>query len=103
MGDEVLLSTKNLPAQVVARGSRKLGPLYCGPFTMLEKLTSGYRLDLPPHMKAHPVFHVSQLKLYKKPGVNTRTYWKPDPVITAAGEEEYEVEEIVTHWKRRRG
>ena len=40
MGDEVLLSTKNLPVQVAAGGSQKLGPLYCGPFPVLEKLTS---------------------------------------------------------------
>ena len=32
-----------------------------------------------------------------------RTYRKPDPVITAAREEEYEVEEIVNPRKRRRG
>ena len=32
-----------------------------------------------------------------------RTYRKPDPVITTYGEEEYEVEEIVNHRKRRRG
>ena len=59
VGDEVLLSTRNLPVQVAARGSRKLGPLYCGPFTVLEKLTLAYRLDFPPHMRVHPMFHVS--------------------------------------------
>ena len=42
VGDEALLSTRNLPVQVAARGSGKLGPLYCGPFTILEKLTSAY-------------------------------------------------------------
>ena len=72
--DEVLLSTTNLPVQVAARVSRKLGPLYCGPFIILEKLTSAYRLDLPQHMKVHPVFHVSQLKLYRKPEDSVRRY-----------------------------
>ena len=89
--------------QVVVGGSRKLGPLYCGPFTMLEKRASAYRLDLPPHMKVHPVFHVSQLKLYRKPKDTKGTYHKPDPVITAAGGEEYEVEEIINHRRRRHG
>ena len=103
VGDEVLLSTKNLPVQVAAGGSRKLGPLYCGPFPVLEKLTSAYRLDLPPHMRVHPVFHVSQLKLYRKPEDTKRRYSKPGPVVTAAGEEEFEVEEIINHRKRRRG
>ena len=74
IGDEVLLSTRNLLVQVAAGVSQKLGPLYCGPFTILEKLTSAYRLDLPPHMKVHPVFHVSQLKLYRKPEDSMRRY-----------------------------
>ena len=103
MGDEGLLSTKNLPVVVAAGGSHKLGPLYCGPFTMLEKLTVAYKLDLPPHMKVHPVFHVSQLKLYRKPEDTTRTYRKPDPIVTATGQEEYEVEEVVNHHKRCQG
>ena len=84
-------------------GSQKLGPLYCGPFIVLEKLTSAYRLDLPPHMQVHPVFHVSQLKLYRKPEDTTRRYSKPGPIVTAASEEEFEVEEIINHRKRRRG
>ena len=52
--------------QVAAGGTKKLGPLYCGPFIVLEKYTAAYKLKLPPHMKIHPTFHVSQLKLYKK-------------------------------------
>ena len=103
VGDEVLLSMKNLPVQVAAGGSKKLGPLYCGPFPVLEKLTSAYRLDLPPHMRVHPMFHVSQLKLYRKPKDTMRRCSKPDPVMIAIGEEEYEVEEIINHRKRRRG
>ena len=43
------------------------------------------------------MFHVSQLKLYKKPEDTMREYRKPDPVITAAGEEEFEVEGIINH------
>ena len=103
MGDEVLLSTKNLLVRVAAGGSRKLGPLSCGPFTILAKLTSAYKLDLPPHMRVHPIFHVSQLKLYRRPEDTMRRYEKPDPVIIAVGEEEFEVEEIINHHKQRRG
>ena len=67
VGDEVLLSTKNLQQFVVTvGGTSKLGPLYCGSFRVLEKMTAAYRLDLPPHMKIHPIFHPSQLKLYRK-------------------------------------
>ena len=99
----MLLSTRNLPVSVAAGGSRKLGPLYCGPFRVLEKLTAAYRLELPPHMQIHPVFHVSQLKLYRKPESKERKYSKPDPIVTSEGIEEYEIEEIVWHRKRRRG
>ena len=97
VGDQVLLSTKNLPMQGAAGGSRKLGLLYCGPFIVLEKYTAAYKLKLPPHMKIHPTFHVSQLKLYKKPMNEDKTYQRPDPILTTAGEEEYEVEEIINH------
>ena len=89
--------------QVVAGGNRKLGLLCCGPFTVLEKYMAAYKLKLPPHMKIHPTFHVSQLKLYKKPTNKDRTYQKLDPILTAAGEEEYEVEGIINHRMRHHG
>ena len=49
------------------------------------------------------MFHVSQLKLYQKPGDTTRRFRKPGPVTTTASEEEFEAEEIINHRKRRRG
>ena len=95
----MLLSTKNLPVQVVAGGSKKLRPVYYGLFIVLEKYTAAYKLKLPPHMKIHPIFHVSQLKLYRKPTNEERTYQKLDPILTATREEEYEFEEIINHRK----
>ena len=59
VGDEVLLSIKSLPVKVATWGTQKLGSLYCGPFIVLETYTTAYKLDLPPHMKVHLVFHVS--------------------------------------------
>ena len=103
VGDEVLLSTRNLPIQGATGGSFKLGPLYCGPFKILEKYIAAYKLDLPPHMKIHPVFHVLQLKLYRKPEAAERTYTKPEPIMSVSGELEYEVDEIINHRKRKRG
>ena len=103
VGDEVLLSTRNLPIQGAAGGSSKLGPLYCGPFKILEKYIAAYKLDLPPHMKIHPVFHVSQLKLYRKPEAAERTYTKPEPIMSVSGEPKYEINEIINHRKRKRG
>ena len=40
---------------------------------------------------------------YRKPEDADRTYMKPEPIIIASGEPEYEVEEIINHRKRRRG
>ena len=99
----MLLSTKTLPVVVAAGGSSKLGPLYCGPFVVLEKHRTAYKLDLPPHMKVHPVFHISQLKLYRRPTDAARTYEKPGPVNVGEGTEEFEVDEIINHCKRKRG
>ena len=54
-------------------------------------------------MKMHPVFHVSQLKLYRRPTDVARTYEKLGPVIVDEGAEEFEVDEIINHRKRKRG
>ena len=103
VGDEVFLATKTLPVVVAAGSSSKLGPLYCGSFEVVEKYRTAYKLNLPPHMKMHPVFHVSQLKLYRRPTEAARTYEKPGPVIVDEGAEEFEVDEIINHRKRKRG
>ena len=59
VGDEVLLSMKNLQFVITTGRSQKLGPLYCGPFKIVEKFIAAYKLDLPPHMKVHLVLHIS--------------------------------------------
>ena len=103
VGDEVLLSTKNLTPVLKNDGSNKLGPLYVGPFKVLEKLTGSYKLQLPQHMKIHPIFHVSQLRLYRVPKAKRCRYHFRDPVETVEGKNEYEVDEVVNHRVRRRG
>jgi len=65
-GDEVLLSTKYLNIAGIGP-SHKFGPLYIGPFKVQECYTTAYKLELPEHIRVHPIFHVSQLKLYQAP------------------------------------
>jgi hypothetical protein len=92
VGDQVLLSTKNLTLKMV--GSSKLMPRYVGPFTVVKKVNQvAYQLDLPPCMKIHNVFHVSLLDAYKADGA----VHPPPPPTLVDGELEYEVERILLH------
>jgi hypothetical protein len=63
-GDLVLLSTKNLRLKLP---SRKLAPLFVGPYRVVEPVgTQAYRLLLPTNSRLHPVFNVSRLKPYQQ-------------------------------------
>jgi hypothetical protein len=60
VGEEVLLSTRNLKLKVVAANARKLLPNFLGPFTVVKRVNAvAYKLGLPETMKVHIVFHVS--------------------------------------------
>ena len=57
MGQRVWLSTKYLPLRSL---SRKLSPLWAGPFVISRVVGSvAYELDLPADWRVHRVFHVS--------------------------------------------
>ena len=66
VGDQVLLSTKNLKFSV---GVRKFHPKYVGPFTITRQINDvAFELDLPKAYKIHRVFHVSLFKPYQSGG-----------------------------------
>jgi hypothetical protein len=77
------------------RGPAKLLPKRYGPFQITQKIRSmAYRLDLPPLIKVHDVFHIDLLTPYKETEEYGQAYMRPPP-ITVQSEEEYEVESIL--------
>nr|ABG38270.1 hypothetical protein [Dunaliella viridis] len=106
LGDEVLLSSKNLKTLSHPNCTPKLLPKWLGPFPIIGKCAKphspqndageevlAYKLELPEYMKIHPVFHVSLLKPYRRDG---RVQPPPMPV-TVEGEEWFLVEAILDH------
>eukprot|EP00744_Colponema_vietnamica_P021790 GILI01031190.1.p1 GENE.GILI01031190.1~~GILI01031190.1.p1 ORF type:complete len:344 (+),score=93.40 GILI01031190.1:204-1235(+) len=84
--DEVLLSTENL--RLDNHGpAKKLQPKWLGPFKIKEKISDvNYRLDLPPTMKIHNVFHVNLLRPYYPSDPNEfpgREVFQPGPVVSS--------------------
>lgn len=59
-GDKVYLLTKNLKTK---KASKKLNHVKIGPFFINKQIGSvNYKLDLPPDIRIHQVFHVSLLE-----------------------------------------
>jgi hypothetical protein len=104
-GDKVYLSTAHLPLRGRTQ-VRKLAPKYTGPFTVQQVISdSAYRLELPDHMKIHPVFHVSQLKIYNPNDDNRfpgRAPPPPPPVIDDS-DPRYTIDQVIDHREVRRG
>ena len=91
-GNKVMLDSCNLQ---VNTPSRKLSPRRYGPFKVLKQISLvAYRIELPPTMKIHNVFHIDLLILYNETEAYGETYMQPPPEIID-GEEEYEIEEII--------
>jgi hypothetical protein len=96
VGDEVLLSTVNLafPAAFPV----KFLPRYVGPFPIIQQFGPvTFKLQLPGHMRVHPVFHASLLRPYvSAPGgvfPLPRPFARPPPVVPA--DDQYTVEQLL--------
>ena len=87
----MLLSTKHLSIT----GSSKLKPRFVGPFSVLAHVgPAAYRLQMNGRFKTvHPVFHVSLLR----PHVEGGGARAPPAPVEREGEEEWEVERLLTH------
>jgi hypothetical protein len=66
MGDQVLLKLHPYTqSSMVNRPFPKLSYKYFGPYTVEERVgLVAYKMKLPRDSLIHPVFHVSQLKLF---------------------------------------
>jgi len=67
VGDQVLVKLQPYRQHSsVLRKNQKFSMKYFGPFKVVAKIGSvAYKLELPPSARILPVFHVSQLKLFK--------------------------------------
>jgi hypothetical protein len=90
-GDRVYLSTRNLKSY---RPSRKLGNKFDGPYTVLERIGYGYRLQLPDGSKIHDVFSPDVLKKYPDTPLPGQEPAQPSGEAIA-GKEEWEVDKIL--------
>jgi hypothetical protein len=91
VGDDVWLSTRNIRT---SRPSKKLDYKRTGPYKVSKVINdNAYRLDLPPTMRIHNVFHVSLLDRYMPP-VEGQHPPEPQPTIVDDNDE-YEVERIL--------
>ena len=104
LNDLAMLSTKSLNLDN-ASSRNKLNPKYCGPFRITEQINPvTFRLELSQPLKSHGIhnaFHSSRLVPYK-PDLFERNPKPLVPLLFDDGHEEYEVESILTH-RRRRG
>ena len=92
MGDRVWLLQGSIKT---TRPCCKLDYQRFGPYMISGKINDvTFRLDLPPHMHLHPVFHVSLLEPYTTSSIPGRLTSPPPPVEVSDGTE-YEVAAIL--------
>jgi hypothetical protein len=90
-GDLVMVNMKNMKTK---RPSKKLDHKRLGPVEVLEAVGKrAFRVQLPPEARNHPVFHVSELELYRESTIEGR-HQPPPPVEEIEGEANYVVETI---------
>ena len=80
----------------------KLAPKHHSPFRITKQISPvAYKLELPPAWTIHPVFHASILNPYHETMEHGTNYqWPPPEMID--DQEEYEVEQVISHWYHRR-
>ena len=89
---QVLLEATNLQT---THPKAKLAPRRYRPFRVIWASLTNCRLDLPSHMKIHPIFHNSLLKPYHETKEHGLNHKRPALEIVNGEEEYYEIEAIL--------
>ncbi|SPC65294.1 related to transposon-encoded proteins with TYA, reverse transcriptase, integrase domains in various combinations [Ustilago sp. UG-2017b] len=91
-GNRVWLSAENIRSLCP---TKKLDYHRLGPFSISEVISShAYRLQLPPSMKIHNMFHVDRLEPYVANPIPNRVQ-PPPPPVEIESDMEYEVEQVL--------
>jgi len=98
--DLVLLEATNLQT---THPKAKLAPRRYGPFKVIWASPTNCKLELPPQMRIHPVFHNSLLKPYTETTAHGPNFARPPPEIVSREEGHYKIEKILqSHPTRNR-
>ena len=100
-GQEVYLKAKHLP---IPGTSKKLAPRFIGPYPiecMVNPVSA--KLTLPPSMRVHPVFHVSQLKPVTVSPHSVPAPAPPSPQVLDDGDLVWEVNKVLDVRRYGRG
>jgi len=111
VGDEVLLSTKDLKLVQDPNQSRagKLTARFVGPLVVCQVINdNAYKLTLPPQLRIHPVQNISKLRRYRRSpdtftGRPTPADRPPPECVDPAGDPLFEVERILARRSKGRG
>ncbi len=102
-GDRVLVHQRALVSVMdrdVVEGSRKLAPIFVGPYRVVEYVRNSYRLDFPRTIRAHPVVNVRYLRAYPAEGTFGRVV-EPPPLFVEGESVFFRPERVVKHRARR--
>ncbi|KAJ5134995.1 retrovirus polyprotein [Penicillium bovifimosum] len=92
VGDLVFVTTKDW---LKDRPSRKLSDVASGPYKIIKKEGFSFKLDLPPSIKVHPVFHASKLRKASTTEPLRGQHSDHPPPIQVGETDEWEVEKIL--------
>jgi hypothetical protein len=92
VGDYVWVDTRHWKTD---RPSHKLSDKWDGPRKVLEKVGTSWRIELPEHIKLHPVFHSSRLRKHIDNPLPGQVMEEPVKYNVLPEQDEWEVKELL--------